>query len=105
MKENVNTKRKEENVVRNDRQVMNSSSLEEELLGNSCCGQEMVLEEVKEKENNKVCLQYTCLKCKKTILDLQEKPKKSVTLTVKQREKLFFYLGNIQQILYEAENN
>ena len=105
MKVNINTKKREENIVRNDRQVMNNSNLEEKLLGNNCCGQEIILEKVQEKENGKVCLQYTCLKCKKTIFDLQEKPKKKITLTVEQREKLFFYLGSIQQILYEVENN
>ena len=93
----------EKRIIENNKQQ--NIQLESRLVNDTCCSQEMILEEVQEKESNKICLKYTCLKCKKAIFDLQERPKKTVTLTIKQREKLFFYLGSIQQILYEAENN
>ncbi|CAG8744520.1 6450_t:CDS:1, partial [Ambispora leptoticha] len=84
-------------------QIKNHEKLATELVSGNCCNQEMLLE--KTEENNRVNLKYTCPKCNRTVPWNEIKPKETITLTIKQREKLFYYLGSIEEILYKAEDD
>lgn len=61
----------------------------------------MIVKGIYKEKANAFCVKHFCPNCRRIEFSYEVKPKNKTILTIEQRNRLLYHLGNIQKIIFE----